>query len=439
MQLHLQINSFVAFHHQWPNRHITVADTTLKVLTSNYRDTGVPANGLAIQEDFDSGDSYTGYGSTSELRLSSLERRQSINKGLSGSMMGSSSSTIAGAALLLPSPSGRYLAIVWPETMNYLIVLVPSFTTDGVDDNNNNILMSEIDRGNCLDFAWIGIDDHFLIITPGYFQFGEKQSNRRFGMFGGGGTKIDKDARTWIESKYVVKHIPSVAPAPSSSDATGVAPSNGEDTNNGSSRGKVVTYSFIRESNGNEIVVPTQVLGLFSGNLLCKNFVQGSNGPANTVPNDLTSFWLPSKNSIVGASSGSVSYSRFFGLKILKEDNSVSLLPLTPFACAVIDVAWDYNHGFCATLSNNGVVNILHYSCKSENGTVSLQAFANIDTYCLSGLNFVRWYQGALITESHKGARIHYVISNEDDEVGEYQNENKKWRIHSTDGVFKPQ
>jgi hypothetical protein len=92
-----------------------------------------------------------------------------------------------------PSPSGLYCAIVWSESMVYVIYKMNlAFASGAVaEEGEHNVEaenqefsaesgeafaprrpvgrtpMSEVCRGLCLEFAWVGSDDCFLVKTPG--------------------------------------------------------------------------------------------------------------------------------------------------------------------------------------------------------------------------------------------------------------------------------
>lgn len=73
------------------------------------------------------------------------------------------------------SPSGTYCAIHWPESMVYVVLRV-NVTFAAVVKVGNvtvpaeeaarpvaNQSAQEVDRGLCLEFGWIGTEDHFLV------------------------------------------------------------------------------------------------------------------------------------------------------------------------------------------------------------------------------------------------------------------------------------
>ncbi|KAJ1417686.1 hypothetical protein B484DRAFT_453896 [Ochromonadaceae sp. CCMP2298] len=77
--------------------------------------------------------------------------------------------------LFLPSPSGSYCAILWPESMAYVVTEMNLDMGDGVGDGGVDgegegfrvsRRLLEVDRGKCLDFGWVGTSDHYLIKTP---------------------------------------------------------------------------------------------------------------------------------------------------------------------------------------------------------------------------------------------------------------------------------
>lgn len=73
------------------------------------------------------------------------------------------------------SPSGTYCAVHWPESMVYVVVrvnvsfaavvqvghfAVPAEEAARPLSNQNS---QEVDRGMCLEFGWVGSDDHYLV------------------------------------------------------------------------------------------------------------------------------------------------------------------------------------------------------------------------------------------------------------------------------------
>jgi hypothetical protein len=82
----------------------------------------------------------------------------------------------------LPSPSGRYLAIVWTELAQYRIFSVVCGRA-----NIDREQLGEIEAGACISFAWIGwtaTEDEYAILSPA--KRGESAvAKRRRSIFGG--------------------------------------------------------------------------------------------------------------------------------------------------------------------------------------------------------------------------------------------------------------
>jgi hypothetical protein len=319
------------------------------------------ANGLKVECPVDHDESLCEF----KLGVKESERRLSFTSGRNS--MGSSGALFASSApgpvVLHSSPSGKFLAIHWPTTMSYIIVELSS-------DLKN---MTEVDRGQCSELAWVGPDNHVLLCKPGHI-LTERTSSKRFSIFG----KAEKDIRNWVDPSFVLKQC-------AESTSSSFASSTVRDCD-------LPLDSWPGTANS--------TVDLFSGFVLCQNYSAAKpvSSPDITVI-DATNY-LPSKSSLFPST-----FSRFFCLHTA-DDNTMSFAPLTPISTAVIDVCWDYGRAYCATLSASGSINILRWKHNT------LSAFATLDSGVPSGLHFLRWTEGVLLEETARGVQSHFVLTN---------------------------
>ena len=102
----------------------------------------------------------------------SLKRKSSRKMNIGGNMDAKTSCR----PVFHASPSGAYCAVHWPESMVYVILRVNvSFAAVTVQAGSfavpaeeaqrplSNQAAQEVDRGVCLEFGWIGTEDHYLV------------------------------------------------------------------------------------------------------------------------------------------------------------------------------------------------------------------------------------------------------------------------------------
>lgn len=182
------------------------------------------------------------------------------------------------------SPSGRYIAVHWIDNGNYIIL-----------EMNLESSMVEAERGVCWSFAWVGLDDHFIIQTPSIERTlsGDRDppENRRMSFRF---TKKSEVKRSRESPKLVLK------------------------------RGR----EDPRVVDGLE----GTLVDTFDGLLLCCNYTGGSEEEK------------------------SLHRSRFLALMTGAEGNE--LRPVGPVMKPVSAVSWDYTSGHCAVLIE-GTINIL--------------------------------------------------------------------------------
>lgn len=106
--------------------------------------------------------------------ISPLKRR-SASKRAAGGGSGGGDSKCSSRPVFHPSPSGDFCAVHWPESMTYVVVqtniVAPAVAEDpfgsaskrssGVSAGSSTT--AEVDRGLCLEFGWVGTDNHFLV------------------------------------------------------------------------------------------------------------------------------------------------------------------------------------------------------------------------------------------------------------------------------------
>lgn len=199
--------------------------------------------------------------------------------GFSVDQTGALSTAIAGSRPFFhPSPDGKYCALVWPDSMLYVVLRVNPVPSELFQTNSNNPTpkkgkesrrsktegtssvditptngdiptsafagkgLEEVERGTCLDLAWVGDGDMFLIKTAPYIQHRPPQPQKRSSILGkvfGG----PKGTKALIPGKLVLKRISFV-------------------------EGK---YSVYEEKLVNEIIDPAGVTALYTGNLVGVN------------------------------------------------------------------------------------------------------------------------------------------------------------------------
>lgn len=87
-------------------------------------------------------------------------KRSNASGGLGSDIVRSSS-----RPMFYPSPSGDYCAVHWPESTVYVVLRMslPTATTAAGGSSGAAGSTMEIDRGHCLEFGWVGLDDSFLV------------------------------------------------------------------------------------------------------------------------------------------------------------------------------------------------------------------------------------------------------------------------------------
>lgn len=99
---------------------------------------------------------------------------------------------------LIASPSGNYCAVVWPQTLLYVVLSVNILNTREESESQDAGLgprgglagayrsgdekMFEVDRGRCLSFGWVGCDDTFAVLLPARRM---KVASKRRSLLGG--------------------------------------------------------------------------------------------------------------------------------------------------------------------------------------------------------------------------------------------------------------
>jgi hypothetical protein len=111
--------------------------------------------------------------------MGGVSRRRSLLKRISTAGGGQTAAVGRSCRpLFLPSPSGTYCAILWPESMVYVVAEMNVDIARAGDGGNGGgggedgegsfrpaprSRLLEMDRGKCLDFGWVGTSDHYLV------------------------------------------------------------------------------------------------------------------------------------------------------------------------------------------------------------------------------------------------------------------------------------
>jgi hypothetical protein len=314
--------------------------------------------------------------------------------------------------------------------------------------------MKEVDRGRCTSFAWIGLDNHYAVLTPPRRSTsGAKQQNRRltFNIFSH--DKDEHEIRVVIPAKLIFKAIkvsePQLQPQGRAQQQIEVI--------NVDSSALAENSSFLSSGNPSTVIIPHQ---LFSGPLACITVPiktaasSGASGQGNQLAKskieaDAEAAREQAASAAAGrgaaATSGSKSAnaaadvqsadgnrvqefkSRFFLLarrpvnsagssrraapesrrdatpssgseRVQAADavsaSSSSLISVGPYMACVADVSWDYVSGICAVLIGSRL-NILQLEeRRAETGGAGIGANSSgtgRNSSSADGFAFVQW------------------------------------------------
>jgi hypothetical protein len=103
-------------------------------------------------------------------RVAAYRKRSSSKR--SGNSTSGDTARSTSRPVLHASPSGAYCAVHWPESMTYVVLCVniapPSPAKVARDPSAVGPVSGatiEVDRGHCLEFAWVGTEDSYLVST----------------------------------------------------------------------------------------------------------------------------------------------------------------------------------------------------------------------------------------------------------------------------------
>lgn len=252
---------------------------------------------------------------------------------------GSAELLVANRSRVYPSPSGRYCAFHWPESGAYIILSMASFQCSDEEKraerppstaSPSSVAMAEIDSGHASEFAWIGEQDHYLIKCPPHFLLSEQRRRSSIFAFNKSNAQVNK---TFRPSCLVLKQVMETGKV---ADVHREMP--------------VADYPSER------------VMDLFSGGLLCVNFV-------NTKDKDLLS-------EEGGLSPKSTFTQQTYAQFVCWQPTSSSLLACSPIMSRVVRLSWDYITHRCLTLHDHGVINL--FALVRTESKVSLQALHSL-------------------------------------------------------------
>lgn len=338
----------------------------------------------------------------------SSSKQQSSSTVISGANLPGQLSGILGQikdskASLATSPSGQFIAILWPEAVTYSIV--------------DTINMREVDRGYGLDIAWVGASNHYIVKTPpalssaGSGEAGGKAPANRRGSITGLFFKAEKAVKKVINTEVICKKI--------------IVTNSDTDS----------SYSAVEHSLqlNDEKIKADGVFDLFSGMLLSMNtiVVAAAYASAAVENNSATPVTPKDSNSTTGrldakfyhsySSASSISERVVSGFYLvlpsthIKDENeteSMKLVRVGPVLPPMLSTSWDYVHNLVAALDHHGLLHILRLSQVRTNNQVSLElsSMANIPLY-ISSYSVLRettlasqycWNNGVLVVKEHR-------------------------------------
>ena len=356
------MNGYALSHFKWSNHKVCMLDGVIKRVafnsTTTLSDAGIPDNSylqkeseVAVAElrvDNSKSSAPTNLADTGKR----VSYRSSMNLNTNAS---STSSGLAGRALLYVSPSGDYIASYWPDACCYVIVHVP-----------NADQMVEVERGYCVEFAWIGVANHYLIKTPAYY-ITEKPTAKRSSIVGAF-FKAEKETKTFKPSEFVLKKCQQTS----------------------------VTSNQAISFEGYHIV------DVFSGNALVANVV------ASSTDNDqLELFQVPSSESTILPGKDSVR-SKLEGRIFVchnKTDEEIEMRLIGPKSLPpILQVAWDYERSLCSLYHPNGSINILQINQQDCRAIISLQTSSVPFAF-----QYHSWSSHSFIISAYNKLEIHFL------------------------------
>lgn len=176
-----QPGPIVASHPKWGNIKLVHAnDCALqKILCALPVSESVPGQGVEVSPEVleDCGALELGPGGGAGQSASAgpgLKKRVSSRRSMGSSRSVGDALKSSSRPVLHASPSGAYCAVHWPESMVYIVLCVnitaadPSVGAGAAESTPQSGATIELERGHCLEFAWVGTEDMYLVISVFY-------------------------------------------------------------------------------------------------------------------------------------------------------------------------------------------------------------------------------------------------------------------------------
>lgn len=353
--------------------------------------------------------------------------------------------------IFLPSPSGDYCTVFWPTLCCYSILHIPAASSShgsmsisaddqGSPDHSHRSIprdsslrgkknlvnslvaggatLQEVERGSCLEFAWISFDNSFVIKTPmGQKTVVASDKNRR-GSLAGFFSKQEKVSKKMVFNELLMKRIVYTT----SHDVqilqlTAVEipnpdydPEKAAVVNTHSNTAAAVPAASIPQTLSLDV---KQVVDLFSGPLMSLNYQIPSEAKSKFITNPEEIPTIESKSSLVGV------YHQFF----YYNEDAHKLCPVGPVMQRVLSVKWDYLNGLVAVQTVDGTIHVLKLTINEGNGNslstplIKLQTIASIQSNSLHRIpnnpwNRYFWFDGLLWFQSSPQINAQDEITN---------------------------
>jgi hypothetical protein len=249
------------------------------------------------------------------------------------------------------SPTGKYLAAIWENT-NYLIIQVTQ--------TSSIMSLREVERGLCLSFAWIGQQDDYILITPTYVVDDPRSSRQA--------TKLQAvGKRSSISALFTSKAEEETSEPEIIHPSTMIAKRLEVDRASGKEQVIVRMLQISKDklaASTSAAVLSSfdmnQAKHLFSGNLVCCNYVSAASIQA---AGEHRSSFLPADRA------------RLIALTSTSGSNEVSIACVGPVLPACEMLNWDHPHGLVAILVQHSI-RVLRLDRRGED--LSLDCLATI-------------------------------------------------------------
>lgn len=262
------------------------------------------------------------------------------------------------------SPSGKYFAVVWDNLHYELYQFSDGITKSSTTQISSESTFTKLETGLCVNFAWSGTHDTFILTSPGYSVPDEvssgpstlaRSATARNSIFGKK-QEIVQQQRLFHPTKLVVKRI---------------------DANNNDKINSLNIASVnIDEASSLDI---SSIKTCFSGLLIACNYSKNSNINTSSTQSKSSlesstklsgSISMSSNQTMHNSSSSNSLFLAISPLASLSNANTlasqdVSIMSIGPVMQSVEAVAWNYSTGHCAVVIGD-TVTILRLSLQQK-------------------------------------------------------------------------